>query len=270
MMQEISHINSEYLQLGDDKKAWAAAEVSQIDKQQPQPSSPSCLARYSNAPKTQKNAVKKGFFSSFQPNGSLKKKTVHFDAPIEVEPYNWDYSCDQDVYYQKEQIMAMNKQRFTDARKLRKQRNIKVPSSKDTENNNATTTKTEARDDVDSISKLASSINQLLKEAFDPERDVDEEVSICGIEHFVYPTLQQEMIRRKKHAKQEVLSFKKAKRPERLAELSEENTEWAREVAVEKGMRYCVCVNPEACEISKNELERLYTKSVTTRACRDW
>jgi len=270
MMQEISHINSEYLQVRDDKKAWTTAEVSQIDnQQQQQPSSPSCLARYSNAPKTQKNGVKKGFFSSFQPNGSLKKKTVHFDAPIEVEPYNWDYSCDQDVYYQKEQIMAMNKQRFTDARKLRKQRNIKVPSSKDKENNNATTkTKTEARDDVDSISKLASSINQLLKEAFDPERDVDEEVSICGIEHFVYPTLQQEMIRRKKHAKQEVLSFKKAKRPERLAELSEENTEWAREVAVEKGMRYCV--NPEACEISKNELERLYTKSVMTRACRDW
>ena len=124
--------------------------------------------------------------------------------------------------------MAMNKERFTDARKLRKLRNIKKPS------------KETAFDDID-LSKRAHNINHLLKEAFDPERDTDEEVSICGIEHFVYPILQLEMIRRKKQAQNEVLSFKKAKRQAlKLAELSEEKTHWAREVAMEKGIRYCV------------------------------
>lgn len=292
---------SQYLK--DDKKAWAAREVSHVapyqkpptpitkkspqqqQQQQQQPpklskqssfkgliqqrgaasssssSGPSRLVWHSNVGsslKTTNKAKKGGFFSAFQYNDPTKKKTVHF-ATIEVQPYNWDYSCDQDVYYRKDQITAMNKQRFTDASKLRKQRNIKVPSKDDTENNN----KAKACDDVD-IAKRASDIDTLLNEAFDAERDVDEEVSIRGIEHFVYPELQQEMIRRKKHAKREVLNFKKSKRPDpqgwKLARLSEANTQWARDVAIEKGMRYCM--NQEAiygtgnCGISKDELER--------------
>ncbi|KAK1742128.1 hypothetical protein QTG54_007701 [Skeletonema marinoi] len=184
--------------------------------------------------------VKKGgFFSAFQYNDPTKKKTVHF-ATIEVQPYNWDYTCDKDVYYSKTAITAMNKQRFTDASKLRKQRNIKVPSKQDKE-------KAKACDDVD-IAKRTSDIQRLLEEAFDPERDIDEEISIRGIEHFVYPALQQEMIRRKKHAKREIVNFRKEKRPDprgwRLARLSEVNTQWARDVAIEKGMRYCM--NQEA------------------------
>ncbi|KAK1734320.1 hypothetical protein QTG54_015087 [Skeletonema marinoi] len=258
-MQEVSQIHNNHC--FKENRA-AATEVSQINMLKSQesptpppppfvvprspsstpplvPRSPSCLARYSHvdpAPKEQKHAAKKGFFSAFIPlkkrnsfKKDPKKKKVRF-APDEVEPYNWDYSCDQDVYYQKEQIMAMNKERFTDARKLRKLRNIKRPS------------KEAACDDID-LSKRAHNHNldRLLKEAFDPERDIDEEVSICGIEHFVYPVLQLEMIRRKKQAQNEVLSFKKAKRQAlRLAELSEEKTHWAREVAMEKGIRYCV------------------------------
>jgi len=292
---------SQYLK--DDKKAWAAREVSHVAPYQKQPapitkqphqppklskqqskkgaqlvqqragsnivgasssSGPSRLVWHSNvgsslkAP-TSKNAKKGGFFSAFQYNDPTKKKTVHF-ATIEVQPYHWDYSCDPDVYYRKDQITAMNKQRFTDASKLRKQRNIKVPAKDDMENNNS---KAKACDDVD-IAKRASDIDALLNEAFDAERDIDEEVSIRGIEHFVYPELQQEMIRRKKHAKREVLNFKKSKRPDpqgwRLARLSEANTQWARDVAIEKGMRYCM--NQEAiygtgnCGISKDELER--------------
>lgn len=303
---------SQYLK--DDKKAWAAREVSQkidihqqppkassitnnnkqptnklISKQQsfkkrpqqvqqrsspqrPEPASstPSRLVWHSNVGSSlktgtpnNKHAAKRaggGFFSAFQYNDPTKKKTVHF-ATIEVQPYNWDYSCDKDVYYRKDQITAMNKQRFTDASKLRKQRNIKVPSSKDKKGGDKENKK--ACDDVD-ISKRASDITTLLNEAFDAERDVDEQVSIRGIEHFVYPELQQEMIRRKKHAKREVLNFKKAKRPDpqgwRLAKLSEANTQWARDVAIEKGMRYCM--NQEAiygtdtCGISRDELER--------------
>lgn len=270
---------SQYLK--DDKKAWAAREVSHCNnnstpsstKKPSQPStkqskaskkssaattSPSRLVWHSNVGSTHKPTAAKrgGFFSAFQYNDPTKKKTVHF-ATIEVQPYHWDYACDPDVYYKKEQITAMNKQRFTDASLLRKQRNIKVPSKKDT--NEATA----AKDDVD-IDQRTSDIERLLTEAFDPTRDIDENVSIRGIEHFVYPSLQQEMIRRKKHAKREVLQFKKSKRPDpqgwRLARLSEANTLWAREVAIEKGMRYCMnqkeVYGLGECGISRDELER--------------
>eukprot|EP00984_Skeletonema_dohrnii_P025969 scaffold15214_cov69-Skeletonema_dohrnii-CCMP3373.AAC.1 len=212
-MQEISQIQIRSHCLRENKEASAAPDPFQNDmlkiqgNQQstpppppPVPRSPSCLALYSKidpSPKPQKNAAKKGFFSAFRKKNSKRKK-VRF-APDEVELYNYDYSCDQDIYYEPDQIKAMNKQRFTDARKLRKQRSITVPS------------KEAAFDDID-MSKHDHSINQLLEEAYDPERDVDEEVSIAGIEHFVYPVLQLEMVRRKKQAQREVLSFKKAKR----------------------------------------------------------
>ncbi|KAL7492257.1 hypothetical protein ACHAWT_002082 [Skeletonema menzelii] len=248
-------------------------------------STPSRLVWHSNVGSSLKPTTSKkggGFFSAFQYNNPSKKKTVHF-ATIEVQPYNWDYSCDADVYYRKEQITAMNKQRFTDASQLRKERNIKVPPKKgDNSKTNTTSstttnssssskptaatnnkTKTKACDDTDIISKQAD-ITQLLSEAFDPKRDLSEHISIRGIEHFVYPTLQQEMIQRKKHAKREVLQFQTSKRPDpqgwRLARLSEANTQWAREVAIEKGMRYCMnqeaIYGEEECGISKDELER--------------
>ena len=244
--------HSRYLK--DNKKASAVSEVSQSEpkspsnkiwskkgsqpstpqqrqEQPPPPSSPR-LVWHSNVGSSRKTQAKK-LFSAFQYNDPSKKKTVHF-ATIEVQQYNWDYTCDPDVYYLKEQIAAMNKQRFTDASKLRKQRNIKLPSKKDREKAK------KACDDVD-IAKRATDITQLLQEAFDPERDTDEQVSICGIEHFVYPALQKEMIQRKKQAQREVINFDKPN-PQgwRLARLSEANTKWARDVAVEKGQRYCV------------------------------
>ena len=182
-------------------------------------SSPSRLVWHSNKGKF---SLKTKLFSAFQYKDPSKKKTVHF-AAIEVQPYSWDYSCDEDVFLKKEQIVAMNKERFKDAKKLRKERNITTPIDLD-------------------ISKRDSEIERLLKEAFDPKLDNNDEVSICGIEHFVYPALQQEMIKRKKHAKQEVFNFQKERRPDphgwRLARLSEENTLWARDVATFKGMKY--------------------------------
>jgi len=247
--------HSRYLK--DNKKASAVGEASQISEpkspsnkiwkqsttkngsqpsspQQERPTSPSSprLVWHSNVGSSRKTQAKK-LFSAFQYNDPSKKKTVHF-ATIEVQQYNWDYTCDPDVYYLKKQIAAMNKQRFTDASKLRKQRNIKLPSKKDKEKAK------KACDDVD-IAKRATDITQLLQEAFDPERDTDEQVSICGIEHFVYPALQKEMIQRKKQAQREVINFNKPN-PQgwRLARLSEANTKWARDVAVEKGKRYCV------------------------------
>eukprot|EP00985_Skeletonema_marinoi_P000861 scaffold353_cov161-Skeletonema_marinoi.AAC.3 len=237
-MQEISQIHSNSHCLRENEEDPFQNDMLKVQGNQqstpppppPVPRSPSCLARYSKidpSPKPQKNAAKKGFFSALRKKNAFNKKKVRF-APDEVELYDYDYSCDQDIYYQPDKIKAMNKQRFTDARKLRKQRSITVPS------------KEAAFDDID-MTKHDHSMNQLLEEAYDPERDVNEEVSIAGIEHFVYPILQLEMVRRKKQAQREVLSFKKAKRQAlRLAELSEEKTQWAREVAIEKGKKYCV------------------------------
>ncbi|KAK1737468.1 hypothetical protein QTG54_011754 [Skeletonema marinoi] len=233
----------------------STSQVEEEEERQPtSPSSsngspPSCLVRHSNVGsslKTQKKTGKKGRFFS-----ASKKKKVHF-APIEVRPFTYDYSCDKDVHYGKDNIAVMNKERFKEASKLRKQRNIKLPSRQERED----AAKGKACDDAD-IAKRTSDLKKVIEEAFDPERDIDEELSIRGIEHFVYPALQQEMIRRKKQVQMEVLNCQKAKR---LALLSESVTQWAREVAVEKGMRYCInqeaMYGTEECGISKAELAR--------------
>lgn len=219
------------------------------------PAEPSRLVWHSNIGSTQRTSrpikSKGGLFSAFQ----SKKKTVHF-ATIEVQPFRADYSCDPDVYFRKDEITAMNKQRFTDASKLRKQRNVKVPTKEDKE---------KALDDAD-IAKRAADIDKFLTEAFDPDLDIDEEVSIRGIEHFVYPQLQQEMIRRKKQAKREVINHQKSGKKRldptgyKLQKISEQYTQWAREVAIEKGMKYCMnqetIFGTEECGISKDELDR--------------
>ena len=258
---------SQYLK--DDKKALAACEVSRQSgkpnspsnneqtnlrssfkgsqrgsalqrsqqEQRTLPSSPSSRLVWHNY-KGKGSNLKTRIFSAFQYKDLSKKKTVHFSS-IEVQTYDWDYSCDEDVFIPKEQIVAMNKQRFKDASKLRKERNIKLLPSSTKENANAIVNA--SQDDLDT-SKRSHKIDRLLQEAFDPKLDTNEEISICGIEHFVYPALQQEMIRRKKNAKQEVFNFQEEKRPDprgwRLARLSEENTLWAREVATFKGMKY--------------------------------
>lgn len=106
-------------------------------------------------------------------------------------------------------------------------------------------------------------IAALLNIALD-DPDLDENVSIRGIEHFVYPDLQQEMIRRKKEQQREVLEFARSPRPDpqgwRLADHSRYFSLWARTVAVEKAMKYRVnnaAVDPEGGTISKDELERM-------------
>ena len=266
--RDVSEIDTEKPNSPSGNKLWAkqlkrrgslrssTPELQEEEERLPTPSSsngslPSCLVRHSNigsSLKTQKKTVKKGRFFS-----ASKKKKVHF-APIEVRPftYAYDYSCDKDVHYGKDNIAVMNKERFKEASKLRRQRNIKLPSRQERED----AAKGKACDDAD-IAKRTSDLKKVIEEAFDPERDIDEESSIRGIEHFVYPALQQEMIRRKKQVQMEVLNCQKAKR---LALLSESVTQWAREVAVEKGMRYCInqeaMYGTEECGISKAELAR--------------
>jgi len=173
---------------------------------------------------------------------------VHFST-IEVQPFHFDWSLANDVFYTRKELSAMGQSRFDDAATLRQKRH-------QAENGG------HAMDDVD-ISKRSKveDITTLLSSAFD-DPDRDDNVSIRGIEHFVYPGLQQEMIRRKKEVQREVMGFVRSKRPDpqgwRLAQHSRSFSQWARNVALEKGMKYCMnnaAGDPEIV-ISKNELER--------------
>lgn len=72
------------------------------------------------------------------------------------------------------------------------------------------------------------------------------EVSVRGIEHFIWPVLQKEMITRKKELKQYVVEYS-ANEQRRAADplgdiLAEEviaRSKWARNVAQERGIKYC-------------------------------
>ena len=201
----------------------------------------------------------KGSSSGFKPLKSHladgAKKVVHFST-IEVQPFHFDWSLADDVFYSRRELTAMGQSRFDDAAKLRKQRHM---DEKGGEGHTV--------DDVD-ISKrtknrdIAAQLTAALEDG-----DRDEHVSIRGIEHFVYPDLQQEMIRRKKEVQREVLAFVRSKRPDpqgwRLAQHSRTFSQWARDVALEKGMKYSLNLAAEDPETapSKDELERFQKSS---------
>lgn len=158
------------------------------------------------------------------------KKTVHFST-IEVQQFHFDWNCVNDCFYSRKELTAMGSQRFDDAALLRRERHLDVPDS-----NQASS------DDLDvGIKNKPKCINALLTTALeDPDDNPD--TSIRGIEHFVYPELQQEMIRKKKEVQAQVIQFVKAKRPDpqgwRLANHSRMYSQWARDVALEKGRAY--------------------------------
>jgi len=178
-----------------------------------------------------------------------KRKVVHFST-IEVQPFHFDWSLANDIFYTRPELTVMGQSRFDDAAKLRQQRDL------DSKGQN------KSMDDV-GISKKSkdTDIADLLAKALEDE-DRDENVSIRGIEHFVYPGLQQEMIRKKKEVQKEVLGFVRSKRPDpqgwRLAGHSRSFSQWARDVALQKGLKYCMdhaASDPEA-SISGEELKR--------------
>ena len=76
--------------------------------------------------------------------------------------------------------------------------------------------------------------------------DDNHEISIRGIEHFVFPVLQKEMVNKKKLLKKVVLGYscdpiqrKKDPNGIKLADESAEHSKWARDVATERGIKYC-------------------------------
>lgn len=217
------------------------------------------LVWHSNTGSTGRKVVTKGGHDEkYKPlhyNKDGKRiKTVHF-ATVEVQPFRFDWTLADDVFYTRKELAEMGQSRFDDADILRKQRQLESTTQ-------LTTAKEQAQDDVGtSIKSNEDLITDLLSQAL-TDKDSDPNVSIRGIEHFVYPDLQQEMIRRKRQVQREVMEFVRSKRPDpqgwRLADHSRQYSEWARNVAIQKGMNYCLNnahTDPQySC--SKDELDR--------------
>jgi len=188
------------------------------------------------------------------------KKVVHFST-IEVQPFHFDWSLADDVFYTREELTAMGKTRFDDAATLRQHRR-RAEAEKESKAEAKKKKEDQCVDDLNlskrtKVLTVATLLSQALNFA-----DTNENASIRGIEHFVYPELQQEMIRRKKEVQREVLGFVRSKQPDpqgwRLANYSRSFTQWARDLALEKGMKYCMnnaAEDPDVV-ISEDELNR--------------
>lgn len=195
-------------------------------------------------------------FNPLKYNAKGKKSlTVHFST-IEVQPFHFDWDLADQVFYSRKELTIMGQCRFDDAAKLRQQRHVdEIMGNGNATDDVGTSTKSKERD-----------IATLLTIALE-DKDEDDKVSIRGIEHFVYPDLQQEMIRRKKEVQREVLDFVRSKRPDpqgwRLAQHSRTFSQWAQNVALEKGMKYCMntsSVDPDV-QLSDDDLEMLKKSS---------
>jgi hypothetical protein len=128
-------------------------------------------------------------------------------------------------------MKSFNETRFDEADVLRKERGILTSS----------------RDDADALTMSTRNrfIDDTMTHALD---DVDDshEISIRGIEHFVWPVLQKEMMVRKRELKNMVLVYSRdptarKKDPEgiKLAEECDKYSCWARNVSTERGVKYC-------------------------------
>jgi hypothetical protein len=176
-----------------------------------------------------------GFFRT-TPKQTQKKtiqKKIHF-ADVknpQRHEYAFDWDLENDVWYSRAELKAFNETRWNEADVLRKQRGISTSS----------------RDDADKIEagrELDIFIGDKITNALD-DRD-EGEISVRGIEHFVWPVLQKEMIRRKKALKKVVIEQShnktlRKKDPQGLL-LAEEvafHSQWARDVATERGIKYC-------------------------------
>jgi hypothetical protein len=92
--------------------------------------------------------------------------------------------------------------------------------------------------------------------------DDHDTTSIRGIEHFVYPELQQEMIRKKKEVQSQVMLLVTSKKPDpqgwRLANHFRMYSQWARDVALDKGRAYRM---HDVDDINMNNLKPIHSPS---------
>ncbi|KAL7536613.1 hypothetical protein ACHAXR_007284 [Thalassiosira sp. AJA248-18] len=160
------------------------------------------------------------------------KKCVHFtDVAANRHEYEFDWELEPDYWYSKAELKTFNEVRFDDADVLRKERGIRTAS----------------RNDADDLSSSRRSrfVGDKITNALD-DADTNQEISIRGIEHFVFPVLQKEMVRRKKELKKTVLGYSRDPKVRKLdpqglelAKQTEEHSKWARDVATERGIKYC-------------------------------
>ena len=164
-------------------------------------------------------------------SSSKNKRHISFtDVEIPRHEYDFDWDLEAEYWYPKAELKSFNEVRFDDADVLRKERGIRTASRNDA-------------DDLTS-SRRDRFIGDKITNALD-DRDTNPEVSVMGIEHFVHPVLQKEMVRRKNLLKATVVGY--ARDPKirkadpqgiKLAEQSAELSQWARDVATERGIKY--------------------------------
>jgi len=162
-----------------------------------------------------------------------KKKSVHFpttrEAAIQRYKYDFDWEFERAYWYSRDELGGFKHERLVDAGALREARGIEIAS----------------RDDADALAEDTKELYIGDKITFALDDKDTGDVSIQGVEPFVYPVLQKEMVRRKKELKASVLARardpqRKTKDPQglRLAEESRGHSQWARDVASERGMKY--------------------------------
>jgi hypothetical protein len=169
-----------------------------------------------------------------------KKKHVHIsDNTPQRHTYDFNWECAIDYWYTKSELKTFNEDRFDDADILRKERGIHTSS----------------RDDADVLSHSRRNIfiDDTVTHALEDEGEEHlhdgndgNGISIVGIEHFVFPVLQKEMLSRKKELKIAVLTkyrdpLARKKDPQGIALANEcaKYSSWARNVAKERGIKYC-------------------------------
>jgi hypothetical protein len=172
-------------------------------------------------------------------NNNDKKKHVHIsDTTPQRHTYDFNWECAIDYWYTKPELKTFNEDRFDDADILRKERGIHTSS----------------RDDADILSHsrrnifIDDTVTHALEDEGDEHlhHDGSGGISIVGIEHFVFPVLQKEMLSRKKELKIAVLTkyrdpLARKKDPQGIALANEcaKYSSWARNVAKERGIKYC-------------------------------
>ncbi|KAL3781622.1 hypothetical protein HJC23_001999 [Cyclotella cryptica] len=179
-----------------------------------------------------------GFFGSTpkqqQYANRKSSKQVHFAPPpllASRHAYPFDWSIESAVWYSRDELNALKEDRFNEADALRRERGISTSS----------------RDDADKIADGREKeiwVGDTMTHALD---DRDEGlISVRGIEHFVWPVLQKEMVTRKKELKKFVVDYSKDKQRrmsdpngDKLAEACAARSRWARDAASERGIKYC-------------------------------
>ena len=154
-----------------------------------------------------------------------------------------------DVFYNREQLRVMNNLRFEDASKLR----AKMRENRGVAHDDCALTRR---------SGAGNSITQLLTDIINDRDEWDANISLDGIEPFVFLELKDEMVKKKAIVKKEVLDFVKANKSDpqgwRLASHSRFHTKWARNNAQEKARSLHEALVDESKNLpQKTELEKL-------------